>query len=152
MEMELKLTLPKPFRAADGSFDNSTNILCLSLNDFATDEISTKIDFTNSTKVNISYKKLAQFLNRAEEMQESREPTQGSRGKSVKSNRKTRKRKRSSTPFDQLRSEDEAEHLNQEAKAEERIDAADGDFSSGTLVEAHDQQPQRSTRQKLGEA
>jgi len=144
--------ISQPFRAADGSFDNSTNILCLSLNDFATDEISTKIDFRNSAEVNISYKKLAQFLNRAEEMQESREPMQGSRGKSAKSKRKTRKRKRSSTLFDQLRSEDEAEHLNQEIKVDERIDAADSDFSSGTLVEAHNQQPRRSTRRKFGEA
>ena len=45
------------------------------LDDFATDEISTKMDFGDSTEVNISYKKLAQFLNR-EEMQDSREPTQ----------------------------------------------------------------------------
>jgi hypothetical protein len=83
--------LSKPFRAADGSFDNSTNVLCLSLDDFATDEISTKMDFGDSTEVDISYEKLAQFLNRAEEMQESREPTQGSKGQSVKSKRKTRK-------------------------------------------------------------
>jgi hypothetical protein len=70
-----KTNLRKPFRAADGSFENSTNVLCLSLNDFATNEISTKIDFGDSTEVNILYKKLAQFLNRAEEMQESQEPT-----------------------------------------------------------------------------
>jgi hypothetical protein len=101
--------LGQAFRAGDRSFDNSTNVLCLSLDDFATDEISTNMHFGDSTKVNISYKKLAQFLNRAEEMQESREPTQGSGAQSIKSKRQTRKRKRSSTPFDQLGSEDEAE-------------------------------------------
>jgi hypothetical protein len=77
---------------------------------------------------------------------------QGGRGQSVKSKQKTRKRKRSSTPFEQLGSEDEAERQNQEVEAEERIDAADGDFRFGTLVEVHDQQPRRSSRQKLGEA
>jgi hypothetical protein len=147
-----EVNLGKAFRASDGSFDNSTNVLCLSLDDFATDEISTNRHFGDSTEVNISYKKLAQFLNLAEEMQESREPTQGSRGHSAKSKRKTRKRKRSSSPFDQLRSADEAERQNQEAMAEERIDAADADFSSRTLVETHGQQPRRSTRQKFGEA
>ena len=72
-------------------------------------------------------------------MQESREPTQGSRGQSVKSKRKTRKRKSSSIAFDQVRSEDEAEHQNQEAEIKDRIDATHGDFSARTLVEAHDQ-------------
>jgi hypothetical protein len=147
-----KANLGQAFRAGDRSFNNLTNVLCLSLDDFATDEISTNRHFGDSTEVNISYKKLAQFLNLAEEMQESREPTQGSRGHSAKSKRKTRKRKRSSSPFDQLRSADEAERQNQEAMAEERIDAADADFSSRTLVETHGQQPRRSTRQKFGEA
>jgi hypothetical protein len=85
-------------------------------------------------------------------MQESREPTQGSGAQSVKSKRQTRKRRRSSTPFDQLRSEDEAERQNQETKTEERIDAEDHDFSLRTLVETHDQEPRRSARQKLGDA
>lgn len=40
-------------------------------------------------------------------------------------------------------------NLNQEAKTEKRIDAADGDFSSETPIETHGQQPRRSTRQKL---
>lgn len=142
----------KAFRAGDGSFVNSTNVLGLSLDDFATDEISTNRHFGDSTEVNISYKKLAQLLNRAEEMQESREPTQGSRGHSAKSKRKTRKRKRSSSPLDQLSSVDEAERQNQEVMAEERIDAADDDFSSGTRVESHGQQPRRSTEQNFGEA
>jgi hypothetical protein len=112
-----KANLGKAFRAGDGSFDNSTNFLCLNLADFATDEISTNMQFGSSTKVDVSYQELAQFLNKAEEMQESRERTQGSGAKSVKSKRQTRKRKRSSTPFDQLRSEDEAERQNQEAEA-----------------------------------
>jgi hypothetical protein len=80
------------------------------------------------------------------------EPASFALNKATPPEKQIQKRKRSSTPFDQLRFEDEAEHLNQEAKAEERIDAADGDFSSRTLVEAHDQHPRRSTRQKLGEA
>jgi hypothetical protein len=145
-----KANLGKTFRAGDGSFDNSTNVLCLNLADFATDEISTNRHFGNSTEVDLSYQELAQFLNRAEEMQESREPTHGSGAKSLKSKRQTRKRKRSSTPFDQLRSEDEAERQNQEAETEDRIDAKDDDFSFRTLVKAHDQEPRRSARQKLG--
>jgi len=39
-----------------------------------------------------------------------------------------------------------------EAMAEERIDVADKDISSRTLVETHGQQPRHSTRQKFGEA
>jgi hypothetical protein len=108
------------------------------------------MNFGNSTDVHISYQELAQFLNRAEEIQESREPTQGSGAKSGKSKRQTRKRERSSTPFDQLRSEDEAERQNQEAETEERINAEDVDFSFRTLVKANDQEPRRSARQKLG--
>jgi hypothetical protein len=45
---------------------------------------------------------------------------------------------------------DEAERQNQEAKTEERNDAADDDFSFGTLIEANDLEPRRSTRQNLG--
>ena len=144
--------LGKAFRNGDGTFDNSTSVLCLSLDDFATDEISTNKHFGDSTEIKVSYKELAHLLNRAEEMQESREPTQGSGGHSAKSKRKTRKRKRSSSPFDELRSADEAERQNQEAMAEERSDAADDDFSSKTRVESHGQQPRRSTRQKFEEA
>ena len=40
-------------------------------------------------------------------------------------------------------------NLNQEAKAEKRIDAADGDFSSETPIETHGHQPRRSIRRKL---
>lgn len=112
------------------------------------DEVSTNRHFGDSVEINISCKKLARFLNRAE----SREPTQGSKGHGAKSKLKTRKRKRSSSPFDQLRSADEAERQNQEAMTDKRIDAADDDFSSGTPVETHSQQPPRSTRQKFGEA
>jgi hypothetical protein len=146
-----KANLGQAFRAGDRSFNNLTNVLCLSLDDFATDKISTNIHFGDSTKVDVSYKKLAQFLNRAEEMQESQGPTQGSGAQSIKSKRQTRKRKRSSTSFDQLSSEDKAERQNQEAKTEERIDAAYDDFT-GTLVETYGQQPRLSTRQKVGES
>jgi hypothetical protein len=48
---------------------------------------------------------------------------------------------RSSSPVDQLRSEDEAEQQDQEKNAEERIEAVDGDFDPETppetLVEPH---------------
>ncbi|KAH7370314.1 hypothetical protein BKA65DRAFT_488155 [Rhexocercosporidium sp. MPI-PUGE-AT-0058] len=122
LEAEARVT-SQAFRAGDGSFDNSTNVLRLSLDDFATDELSSNRQFGDST----------------DEMQESREPSQGSRGHSAKSKRKTRKRKRTSSPLDQLGSADEEERQNQEAKAEERIDAADDDFSVVFY-----------TRQKLG--
>lgn len=129
------INLLKPFRAVDGSFDNPTNILCLHLDDFATDAMSIKWSSGSSTEVNISYKKLANFLNKAEAMQESRELAQGSVGQGIKLTRKTRKRRRSSSPFDQLRSDDEHEHLKQEVKAEEKTDAADSDFRFETLVD-----------------
>jgi len=142
--------LAKQFRAPDGSVTNPVNVLCLSLDDFATDEISTKIDLRTSTKVNITYEALAQFLNNAEKMQELQQRRSG-----VESKRKTLKRERSSSPVDQLRSEDEAEQQDREKDAEERIEAMDGDFDPETLpetpVEPHDEQPRRSTRLKLRE-
>jgi hypothetical protein len=54
-----KANLGQVFRAGDRSFNDLTNVLCLSLDDFATDKISTNIYFGDLTKVDISYKKLA---------------------------------------------------------------------------------------------
>ena len=52
---EAKANLGKAFRAGDGSFVNSINVLCLNLADFATDEMLTNMHFGNSTEVKISY-------------------------------------------------------------------------------------------------
>ncbi len=138
--------LTKLFRAPDGIFVNSTNVLCLTLDDFATDEISKKADLGESERVEISYEKLAQFLNKAEEMQEAREPIQGRQHRSLASRRKTRKRRRSPTPSDQVKSEDERDPQNQEEEVE---DEADSDFSCATEFKASDLR-RRSTRRKLG--
>jgi hypothetical protein len=67
----------------------------------------------------------------------SQEPASFALNKVILPEKQIQKQKCSLTPFDQLRFKDKAEYLNQEAKAKERINAADGDFSSRTLIEAY---------------
>ena len=113
----------QPFRSSDGSFPNESRYLELMLSDFATDEISSELE---PVSLSIPYAQLSVLLNRAEHIHRARESGRGEQG--IKSTRRTRKRKRSSTPVDQIGSEDEAECRNQEIRAAERIDAGDEDF------------------------
>jgi hypothetical protein len=101
--------------------------LQLALNDFATDALSEVV--SESTSLSISYEKLAGLLNQAEEIHKARE--QGPGG-GVKSGRKLKKRPRSSSPADQLVSDDEAVFRTQEKKALERAAAGDDDFRPTT--------------------
>lgn len=75
---------------------------------------------------NISFEKLASLLARAEQMHQAREPEDGRQ--SVKSQRQTKKRQASSSPADELRSEDEARYRVKERDAAERASAGDKDF------------------------
>lgn len=114
----------QPFRAADGTPVNQAERIRLNLRDFATDEIS---DIYEPLELCISYEKLANLLDRAEKMHLARELGPG--GRSIKSNRKTKKRRRSSSPTDRLKTDDETELTHQENKAAEREAVADPDFS-----------------------
>jgi hypothetical protein len=96
----------------------------INLSDFATDTISS--DYEAFT-LNIPFAKLFDFLTRAEQIQEAREPDNGQ--KKVKNKRKTRKRRLSSSPIDELGDEDEASFRGLETKAVNLADAADKDFN-----------------------
>ncbi|KAK4446492.1 hypothetical protein QBC34DRAFT_411313 [Podospora aff. communis PSN243] len=126
-ELELLEVRPEvsyqPFRSASGSPVGHEETLKLSLSDFATDEISSGY---GSVHLSISFRQLADFLARAELMRQTREPESESRG--IKSRRQTRKRRPSSSPADELRSEDEAKYRRQEMDAAERAAAGDGEY------------------------
>jgi len=79
-----------------------------------------------SVWLNIPFEKLASLLARAEQMHQAREPEGGRQ--SVKSQRQTRKHKASSSPVDELISEDEARYQVKERDVAERASAGDKDF------------------------
>lgn len=83
--------------------------LGIHLSDFATDEIFCG---NKSAKLYIPFSQLAQFLSRAEEVQEAREPRKGQQG--IKSSRQTRKCPLSSSSAEELVSGDEARFLDLE--------------------------------------
>jgi hypothetical protein len=100
----------------------------LSLSDFAPDEISSGDE---SSVLSISFKRLAYLLAQAEERGQTRESDDGRQG--IKSTRRTKKRRPSSSPAEELRSEDEAEYCRREEKATERAAAEDEDFQEPVL-------------------
>ncbi|KAG8411232.1 hypothetical protein J3459_016284 [Metarhizium acridum] len=111
------------FRSFDGSLCNAEKCLTLNLSDFATDALA--IDYRTSS-VSITFSKLFDILQQAEDM----EPNRGSNtaGSAVKSERVTRKRRRSSSPEDRLRSDDERTYINMEKAAEDKASKDDEDF------------------------
>uniref|UniRef100_A0A0B7KR42 Uncharacterized protein n=1 Tax=Bionectria ochroleuca TaxID=29856 RepID=A0A0B7KR42_BIOOC len=117
-----KVVAGEPFRAADGSRLNQDQVVPLMLSDFATDILSA---LSGSISLSITYKRLAELLDQAEQMHQVRE--QG-RSSGIKSQRITRKRKRPSPSADLIRSDDEADFRRQEQRAMERVAAEDGDF------------------------
>ena len=106
----IRLTCTQPFRSATGEGVNLSHDLRLGLRDFATDKLSEAL---GSIPLSISYERLAELLNKAEEIQKARE--QGPGG-GIKSSRKLKRRRRSSS-IDQLLSGDEAQFRIQESKA-----------------------------------
>lgn len=72
----------------------------------------------------VKYEKLAELLNRAEQMHQARESCPG-----IKSERKTRKRKLSSSPADEIKTDDEAKYSLAEKNAEASSTAYDVDFA-----------------------
>jgi hypothetical protein len=102
--------------------------LCiLPLDCFATSEIA---NFQNEglPGFTISYTKLAQFLDRAERLQQMRQPALGEESGGKKSSRHTKKRKHPSTPTEQLSSGREKEFRDAEGKVKERTVIEDQDF------------------------
>jgi hypothetical protein len=118
------LTPPQPFRSSNRQAVNTEDSIIINLSDFATDEISCGHE---SVTLGILFSQLADFLNKAEEIQEAREPRTG--GRSIKSRRQTRKRKLSSSSAEELRSEDEAKILDDERRIAGRAAANDQEFT-----------------------
>lgn len=113
------------FRTQDGRPANKRRHVCLNLSDFGPDEIS---DGNGRKRLLISYETLTTLLNRAEQIHQARESSAGFRG--IESNRPIRKRMlRSSSPAEQLRSDDEAKRRRQEAQVEECTAASDKNYN-----------------------
>lgn len=101
---------------------NQAQVFRLTLNDFATDELCGVLE---PVELFITYGRLAELLDQAEEIQRAREHGPGS---GIRSSRKTRRRKRDSSSPDLLLSEDETQFRLEEQVATERADASDNEF------------------------
>ncbi|QKX55846.1 uncharacterized protein TRUGW13939_02945 [Talaromyces rugulosus] len=110
----------QPFRAQDGSPVNIKESVRFKLSDFAPDQLSAGFQ---GIEICIKYEKLAEMLNRAEQMHQARELRPG-----IKSERQTRKRKLSSSAADEIKTDDEAKYSLAEKKAEASSTAYDVDF------------------------
>ncbi|KAI9736071.1 MAG: hypothetical protein M1818_006247 [Claussenomyces sp. TS43310] len=117
----------KPFRASDGSVANAQETLSLPLNCFATSEIAT-LDSGPVPNIIITYKELARFLGTAEELQQVKQPALGGERHGVKSSRQTKKRKRSSTPPEEISFDKETIFRDAESKIEKQTAIEDTNF------------------------
>ncbi|KAI1839507.1 hypothetical protein JX266_014281, partial [Neoarthrinium moseri] len=113
----------QPFRNADRSRVNQSAKLDLYLDEFATDALPDKCE---RILFSMTFEKLAELLDKAEGIHEAREA--GQIGKGIRSKPRTRKRKRSSSPVDALRSEDEEVFRDREQRTAQRSAASDSDF------------------------
>ncbi|KAK2061322.1 hypothetical protein LY76DRAFT_673387 [Colletotrichum caudatum] len=111
----------RAFRSPNLDHVNGTDVIQLALSDFATDALSD----VSTTSICIKFESLAELLDEAEEVQKARE--QGSDG-GIKSKRTFKKRPRSSSPAEQILSDDELVFRTQESEALEQTDAKDRDF------------------------
>ncbi|KAK1520014.1 hypothetical protein CABS01_16555 [Colletotrichum abscissum] len=109
------------FRSPNLDDMNETGDIRLALSDFATDALSGGL----ATSLCIKFKKLAELLDEAEEIQKARE--EGSDG-GIRSKRILKKRRRSSSSAERILSGDELRFRTQESKALEQADTEDCDF------------------------
>lgn len=102
------------FRGSDGSVISPSSALRLPLDCFATSEIA---QFGGEVaNITISHATLALFLSRAETLKRLRHPLPGKEHVGKKSKRKTRKRRRPSTPADEIKSVKEARFVGEESR------------------------------------
>jgi hypothetical protein len=105
--------------------------LHLPLDCFPTSEVAT-LNSVGLPGITITYTKLAEFLDKAERLQRIRQPALGEKSIGKKSRRQTKKRKRHSTPTEQLSSDREGEFRDAESKVEGRTVVEDGDCQDQT--------------------
>jgi hypothetical protein len=101
--------------------------LHLPLDCFATSKL-TKFKSQGRPGVTITYAQFAEFLEKAERLQQVKQPALGEESTGIKSTQRIKKRKRPSTPVEQLSSDREVEFRDAESKAEGRTVVEDRDF------------------------
>ncbi|KDN62218.1 hypothetical protein CSUB01_12299 [Colletotrichum sublineola] len=111
----------RAFRSPNLDHVNGTDVIQLALCDFTTDALSD----VSTASICIKFERLAELLDEAEEIQKARE--QGSDG-GIRSKRTLKKRPRSSSPAEQILSDDELVFRIQEREALKQADVKDRDF------------------------
>jgi hypothetical protein len=101
--------------------------LHLPLDCFVTSEVAT-LKSEGLLVITITYTKLAEFLDKTARLQRISQPALGEESIGKKSRRQTKKRKRYSTPTEQLSSDRERELGHAESKVEGRTVVKDKDF------------------------
>jgi hypothetical protein len=105
--------------------------LHLPLDCFATSEVAT-LKSEGLPGITITYTKLAEFLDKTARLERISQPALGEKSIGKKSRRQTKKRKRYSTPTEQLSSDRERELGDAEGKVEGRTVVEDKDFQHQT--------------------
>jgi hypothetical protein len=119
------------FRSSTGSATNTTKTLHLLLDCFATSEVAT-FKSEGQPGITITYVELARFLDEAERLQRLKQPTPGEQRIGKKSTKRNRKRRRPSTPTEELSSDREREFCEAERNVEGRTVLEDSDFQSSS--------------------
>jgi len=102
-----------------------------SLDCFADSEVAT-FDSEELPGITISYPQLAEFLDKAERLQHTKQPVLGEESIGKKSRRPTKKRKRPPTPIGEISSDKEMEFRDAENAVEGRTVVEDSDFRGQT--------------------
>lgn len=123
---EIGLTLVA-FRSLDGSATNTTKALHLPLDYFANSKVVT-FKSKEILGITITYPQLAEFLDKAERLQRTRQPATGEESIRKKSSRRTKKRKRPFTLTEQISLNREREFRNAEREVDRRTVVEDSDF------------------------
>lgn len=119
------------FRSSDGVPTNTTKALHIPLDCFADSEVAS-IKSEGLPSITITYPQLAEFLDKAESLQRNTQPAFGEESTGKKSTRQFKKRKRDSTPAEQLSSDTERKFCEAESEAERRTVVEDTDFQDQT--------------------
>merc|ERR1711939_382911 len=118
-------------RSSDRFAINTTKVLHLPLDCFADSEVAT-FDSEELPGITISYPQLAEFLDKAERLQHTKQPVLGEESIGKKSRRPTKKRKRPPTPIGEISSDKEMEFRDAENAVEGRTVVEDSDFRGQT--------------------
>lgn len=119
--IEYAVLTPQPFLSSLGDRVNEEKQVSIKITDFATDALCLGLD---EQSLSIQYQELAEYVHRAKRIQETREVA----GLGKRTTRLLTKRKRYSTPPEQINDDDEANFRKKEHEAMRRADAKDNDY------------------------